>query len=112
MAKTSSAGSVTSYANIIVADAAALSATFSPLSATSPEPETYSKPLLDREGRAIAELLTRFKNLIQLAAMPKDGAILEQAAAQSLQIETESQALVCIRHSRRWLELKLILHIL
>jgi len=51
--------------------------------------------LVDREERAIAALLTRFKNLISLAAEPaEDGATLEVAAAQSFQMEVETNAMV------------------
>ncbi|KAH8805616.1 mediator complex, subunit Med22 [Xylogone sp. PMI_703] len=51
--------------------------------------------LVDREERAIAELLTRFKNLISLVAEPaQDGATLEVAASQSFQMEVETNALV------------------
>ena len=49
----------------------------------------------DREERAIASLLSRFKNLVSLAATKiEDGATKEVAAAHSFQMETESAALV------------------
>lgn len=50
--------------------------------------------LLDREGRAVAELLTRFKNIIELAPIPKDNSSLTTAAMQAFQMEVESTALV------------------
>ncbi len=54
-----------------------------------------SNDLLDREERAVAALLTRFKALVTLAAEPiQDGATKEMAAAQALQMEVESSALV------------------
>jgi hypothetical protein len=57
--------------------------------------------LEDREERAVASLLTRFKNLVSLAASPvEDGATKEVAAAQTFQMEIESTALV----SSRWLK--------
>ncbi|TAQ87710.1 hypothetical protein B7494_g3956 [Chlorociboria aeruginascens] len=57
-------------------------------------PET-DVSIADREERAIAALLTRFKNLVDLAAAPPDdGATKEVAAAQAFQMEVESGALV------------------
>lgn len=54
---------------------------------------TYS----DREERAVAALLTRFKALVTLAAEPvREGATKEVAAAQALQMEVESSALVSL----------------
>lgn len=51
--------------------------------------------LLDREERAIAALVTRFKSIISLAAEPpEDGATLEVAGAQSFQMEVETNAMV------------------
>ncbi|TVY39398.1 hypothetical protein LOCC1_G004564 [Lachnellula occidentalis] len=54
--------------------------------------------LLDREERAIANMLTRFRNLVQLAAMQKDdkgdSATQEVAATQAFALEVESAALV------------------
>jgi predicted metal-dependent hydrolase len=51
--------------------------------------------IIDREERAVAALLTRFKNLVSLAAQPvDDGATKEVAAAQAFQMEVESSALV------------------
>merc|ERR1712098_610764 len=51
--------------------------------------------LVDREERAVAALLTRFKTLITLAAEPvEDGATKEMAAAHGLQMEVEGSALV------------------
>jgi len=49
----------------------------------------------DREGQAVAELLTRFRNLVYLAASPvEEGATKEVAASQAFQMEVESSALV------------------
>jgi hypothetical protein len=59
----------------------------------------------DREERATAELLTRFRNLVTFAAMPAgDGATKEVAASHAFQMEVESIALVCIvwRMSSKW----------
>ena len=54
-----------------------------------------AESLIDREERAVAALLTRFKNLISLAAAPtEDGATKEVAATQAFQMEVESSALV------------------
>jgi len=54
-----------------------------------------SNSLSDREERAVAALLTRFKTLITLAAEPvEDGATKEMAAAHGLQMEVEGSALV------------------
>ncbi|CZS93493.1 uncharacterized protein RAG0_03776 [Rhynchosporium agropyri] len=51
--------------------------------------------LVDREERAVAALLTRFKALVTLAAEPTpDGATKEASAAHGLQMEVESSALV------------------
>ena len=51
--------------------------------------------IIDREERAVAALLTRFRNLVSLAAQPvDDGATKEVAAAQAFQMEVESSALV------------------
>lgn len=47
----------------------------------------------------MAALLTRYKNLITLAAMPTgDGATKEIAAAHAFQMEVESNALVCLSY--------------
>lgn len=57
----------------------------------------HSNELLDREERAVAALLTRFKNLVSLAAMPAaegEGAAKEVAASHAFQMEVESNALV------------------
>ncbi|RQM06079.1 hypothetical protein DH86_00002396 [Scytalidium sp. 3C] len=49
----------------------------------------------DREERAIAALVTRFKSIISLAAEPpEDGATLEVAGAQSFQMEVETNAMI------------------
>ncbi|KUJ07084.1 uncharacterized protein LY89DRAFT_691891 [Mollisia scopiformis] len=51
--------------------------------------------LIDRENATIAELLTRFLNLVKLAASPvEEGATKEVAAAQAFEMECESSALV------------------
>lgn len=53
------------------------------------------KALLDRLERYIAALVTRFKNLVTLAAMPAgEDATKEIAAAHALQMEVETKALV------------------
>jgi hypothetical protein len=63
--------------------------------------EPKAESLRDREERAVAALLTRFKNLVSLAAMPAvDGATKEAAAADAFQMEVESSALVCPAESR------------
>ncbi|KAM3073626.1 hypothetical protein ACMFMG_004489 [Clarireedia jacksonii] len=50
--------------------------------------------LIDREERAIAALLTRFKNLVSLAALPAEDAFAKEiAAAEGLRMEVESNAL-------------------
>ncbi|APA15188.1 hypothetical protein sscle_14g099580 [Sclerotinia sclerotiorum 1980 UF-70] len=50
--------------------------------------------LIDRQERAIAALLTRFKNLVVLAALPTEDAFAkETAAAEGLRMEVESNAL-------------------
>ncbi len=63
----------------------------------APQTTANTAPSLkDRKERAVAELLTRFKNLVTLAAMPnEEGATKEVAAGQVLQMEVESAALVC-----------------
>lgn len=56
-----------------------------------PEAETIK----DRQQRAVAALLTRFKYLVDLAATPaEDGATKEVAAANAFRMEVESSALV------------------
>lgn len=67
--------------------------------ATPPDGDISAGPgsntLSDREERAVAALLTRFKTLITLAAEPvEDGATKEMAAAHGLQMEVEGSALV------------------
>jgi len=55
-----------------------------------------SNTLLDRQNRSVAALLTRFKNIISLAALPAgDGFTKEVAAAEAFQMEVETNALVC-----------------
>ena len=50
----------------------------------------------DRQERAVAALLTRFNNLVLLAAQPvDDGATLETAAAHAYQMEVETNGLAC-----------------
>ncbi|KAE9367853.1 hypothetical protein N431DRAFT_429167 [Stipitochalara longipes BDJ] len=54
-----------------------------------------SSGLIDRQQRAVAALLTRFKYLVDLAATPvEDGATKEVAAANAFRMEVESSALV------------------
>jgi hypothetical protein len=49
----------------------------------------------DRQQRAVAQLLSRFKNLVDIAATPaEDGATKEIAAANAFCMEVESSALV------------------
>jgi hypothetical protein len=49
----------------------------------------------DRQQRAVAALLTRFKYLVDLAATPaENGATKEVAAANAFRMEVESSALV------------------
>lgn len=51
--------------------------------------------LIDRKERLVAELLTRFKNLVTLACSPREGgAGKEVAAAQAFHMEVESTALI------------------
>ncbi len=69
------------------------------INSNAPESEEPQKniidTLLDREERSVAELLTRFKNLVLLAAQPvQDAATKEVAASQALQMEIETSALV------------------
>ncbi|TVY34938.1 hypothetical protein LSUB1_G005898 [Lachnellula subtilissima] len=70
-----------------------------PTSTSTPKTKTdKSSSLTDREERAIANMLTRFRNLVQLAAMQKDdkgdSATQEVAATQAFALEVESAALV------------------
>jgi hypothetical protein len=69
-----------------------------PTSTTTTKTKTNHKlSLVDREERAIANMLTRFRNLVQLAAMQNDAgdsATQEVAAAQAFALEVESAALV------------------
>jgi hypothetical protein len=59
--------------------------------------KTKTNSYLDREERAIAALLTRFKNLVSLAALPAEDAFAKEiAAAEGLRMEVESNALVCV----------------
>jgi hypothetical protein len=63
--------------------------------------EQHADSLRDREERAVAALLTRFKNLVTLAAMPvEEGATKELAASQAFQMEVESSALVSLYYLR------------
>jgi len=51
--------------------------------------------LVDRQNRSVAALLTRFKNIISLAALPAgDGFTKEVAAAEAFQMEVETNALI------------------
>lgn len=61
----------------------------------SPVPQDLPDKHIDREERAVAELLTRFRNLVTFAAMPAEaGATKEVAASHAFQMEVESIALV------------------
>jgi len=61
----------------------------------SPSKTAPTNYLKERESGTIVELLTRFKNLIDLAAKPvEEGATKEVAAAQAFEMECESSALV------------------
>ena len=65
----------------------------------------------DREERAVAALLTRFKNLVSLAAMPtEDGATKEVAATQVFQMEVESAALVRVQGDQIVLRVLMSVH--
>ncbi|KAJ8068216.1 hypothetical protein OCU04_003785 [Sclerotinia nivalis] len=56
--------------------------------------KSKANKLVDRQERAIAALLTRFKNLVVLAALPTEDAFAkETAAAEGLRMEVESNAL-------------------
>ncbi|KAI0840419.1 hypothetical protein F5Y06DRAFT_262693 [Hypoxylon sp. FL0890] len=52
--------------------------------------------LLDRHDRAIAQILTRFRNMVEAATapIPTTGNILQQAAHNRLVMETEANALI------------------
>jgi len=50
--------------------------------------------LLEREQALIDALLVRFKNIIELTALPEHDVSKEVAAAQSFQIEVETAALI------------------
>ncbi|KAH7037870.1 uncharacterized protein B0I36DRAFT_72308 [Microdochium trichocladiopsis] len=52
--------------------------------------------ILDRHNRMIAQILTRFRNMVMAATepLPRDGAIIETAALNSMTMETETQALI------------------
>ena len=59
------------------------------------EPKINTSYFVDREERAVAALLTRFKSLVTLVAMPAaDGAAKEVAASHAFQMEVEGNALV------------------
>lgn len=65
-------------------------------------PRPTTKDLLDCQNRLMAELLTRFTNLVKLATAPEeDGATLEAQAALSLQMDVETTALVNIPYLER-----------
>ena len=69
---------------------------------TDESQRTTTEKLLDRENRAVAQLLTRFKNIIDLAPEPKP-ASQTTAAIQSYQMEVETAALVCTSVIKRYL---------
>jgi len=52
--------------------------------------------ILDRHNRMIAQILTRFRNMVMAATepLPRDGAIVETATLNSMTMETETQALI------------------
>jgi len=56
----------------------------------------FTNSLIYREQKAVADLLTRFKNIVSLAALPEgpDGESLEVAAGQSVQMEVETAAMI------------------
>ena len=63
--------------------------------------EPLADTLGDREERAVAALLTRFKNLVSLTATPiSEGATKEAAAVHAFQMDVESTALVRIKQFR------------
>ncbi|KAI1376875.1 hypothetical protein F4677DRAFT_76875 [Hypoxylon crocopeplum] len=66
--------------------------------AEATEEEANNHTILDRHNRTIAEILKRFNNLVMAATapIPETGNILERAVANSLTIQTECNALVCI----------------
>jgi hypothetical protein len=75
--------------------AVAQSITVVPRTFTKSEVKSKTEQLIDREERAVASLLTRFRNLIALAAAPvSEEATKEVAASQTFQMEVEGQALV------------------
>jgi hypothetical protein len=64
--------------------------------------KSTANSLKDRQNRLMAELLTRFTNLVKLATAPEeDGAALESQASLSLQMEVETTALVITLYYER-----------
>ncbi|RYP11481.1 hypothetical protein DL764_000004 [Monosporascus ibericus] len=58
--------------------------------------EADDESLLDRHNRTIAQILTRFRNLIGAATepLPREGAVLEHAALNRFTMQTEMAALI------------------
>ncbi|KAI1103748.1 hypothetical protein F4804DRAFT_332925 [Jackrogersella minutella] len=58
--------------------------------------ETYHSTILDRHNRTIAQILTRFRNVIMAATapLPQTGNAIEHAALNRLTMETECAALI------------------
>ncbi|KAI1001898.1 hypothetical protein K3495_g6305 [Podosphaera aphanis] len=57
--------------------------------------QSTTRNLIDRKERGVAELLTRFNDLVALACAPVEpGATKEVAAAQALQMDVETTALI------------------
>lgn len=64
----------------------------------SPLKKSFTDSVKEREEKTVAELLTHFKNLMDLAARPiEEGATTELAAAQAVEMENESSALVSLQ---------------
>lgn len=75
--------------------------------ATSSKPDLRpsTDKLIEREQALIDALLVRFKNIIELAAMPSGDLTKELVAAQTFQMKVESAALVrfYILEEKMWL---------
>ncbi|KAI5863287.1 hypothetical protein GGS23DRAFT_597042 [Durotheca rogersii] len=61
-----------------------------------PQPRANHSTILDRHNRTIAQILTRFRNIMAAATepLPRDGPIIERAALNRLTMETETAALI------------------
>ncbi|KAH9887414.1 hypothetical protein F4778DRAFT_756600 [Xylariomycetidae sp. FL2044] len=56
---------------------------------------TNQNSIMDRHNRAIAQILTRFRNMVLAAAAPlPQNAVIEHAALNRMAMETESAALI------------------